>query len=36
MELQDINGDGKDDLIIGNFCDTKHPGAALTIWYSKP
>jgi len=36
MELQDINGDGKDDMIIGNFCDTEHPGAALTIWYSRP
>jgi hypothetical protein len=35
MELQDINGDGKDDLIIGNFCDSEHPGAALTIWYSR-
>jgi len=36
IELQDINGDGKDEMIIGNFCDTEHPGAALTIWYSRP
>jgi hypothetical protein len=35
MELQDLNGDGMEDMIIGNFCDTEHPGSAITIWYSK-
>lgn len=35
LKLSDLDGDGRDDLIVGHFREQELPGAAITIWYSR-
>jgi hypothetical protein len=35
LKLSDLDGDGRDDLIVGHFREQELPGAAISLWYSR-